>query len=77
MNEHHCYCDPYQEELCAWCQQEFYDPGGESALRAGVRNQPCPTCGEPDRLTEKDVRLGYHCDVCASRLEGTYRGGDY
>lgn len=57
---------------------EFADPGGESALRAATpdnpRNLPCPTCGKPDRLTPKDVRLGYQCDSCADRAE---RGYDY
>lgn len=52
----------------------FKDPGGESALRAAgpdnPRDRPCPTCGEPDRLTPKDVRLGYQCDGCARRDEG-------
>jgi hypothetical protein len=48
---------------------EFADPGGTSALRAGNRIYPCPTCGEPNRLTAKDVKLKYQCDVCADRLE--------
>ena len=51
---------------------EFADPGGRSALRAGERCHPCPTCKEPDMLTDRDVRLGYQCDVCADRAE---RGG--
>jgi hypothetical protein len=54
---------------------EFANPG--SALRAAShsnpRNLPCPTCGEDDRLTPEDARLGYHCDECADRAEG--RGG--
>jgi len=54
----------------------FEDEGGVSALRKATasnpRNLPCPTCGEPDMLTEKDRRLGYQCDRCADRLE---RGG--
>lgn len=54
----------------------FADPGGESALRAATednpRNQPCPTCGQPNRLTPADVRLGYQCDECADRMEGGY-----
>jgi uncharacterized protein (DUF983 family) len=50
--------------------EPFYEPGGRSALRAGVRNLPCPTCGEPDRLTAADVRHGYQCDECADRAEG-------
>ena len=52
----------------------FADPGGRSALRASnkhnPRNLPCPTCGEPDRLTPADVRCGYQCDDCADRAEG-------
>ena len=51
----------------------FADPGGNSALRAATpdnpRNLPCPTCKEPNRLTLKDKRLGYHCDSCADKLE--------
>ena len=52
---------------------EFADPGGESALRAAspsnLRNLPCPDCQAPDRLTPKDVALGYCCDACARRNE--------
>ena len=54
----------------------FADPGGNSALRAASasnpRNLPCPTCGEPNRLTPADKRKGYQCDACADALE---RGG--
>lgn len=57
---------------------EFADPGGNSALRAASaanpRNLPCPTCKSPNRLTPKDVSLGYQCDSCADKLE---RGWDY
>jgi len=53
---------------------DFADPGGRSALRASSRTNPrnlhCPTCGEPNRLTPKDRRLGYQCDACADRAEG-------
>lgn len=59
--------DDYRDRM------EFADPGGNSALRAATRsnprNKPCPTCGEPNRLTPKDVALGYHCDACADALE--------
>jgi DNA-directed RNA polymerase subunit RPC12/RpoP len=48
----------------------FHDPGGRSSLRAGRRIHPCPTCGEPNRLTEEDKRRGYQCDECADRAEG-------
>ena len=49
--------------------REFADPGGRSALRAGPRIHPCPTCGQPNRLSDKDVQLGYQCDSCADALE--------
>lgn len=52
----------------------FADPGGRSALRAAnrsnPRNLPCPTCGEPNRLTPADRARGYQCDGCADRDEG-------
>jgi hypothetical protein len=58
--------------------EDFADPGGRSALRAATktnpRNLPCPTCEKPNRLTPKDVALGYQCDSCADKLE---RGYDY
>lgn len=57
---------------------DFADPGGRSALRAASkrnpRNLPCPTCGQPNRLTPRDVALHYQCDSCADKLE---RGWDY
>ncbi len=60
---------------------DFADPGGRSALRAATkrnrRNLPCPQCGARNRLTPADRDLGYCCDTCADRNEGTYRGGDY
>jgi hypothetical protein len=57
-------------------RSDFQYPGGNSALRrasrANPRNLPCPTCKQPNRLTPKDRRLGYQCDSCADREEGTY-----
>lgn len=53
-------------------RSEFADPGGVSALRAGKRTEPCPTCGKKNRLTKKDVSLGYQCDECANVLEGVH-----
>ena len=54
----------------------FADPGGGSALRAETksnpRNLPCPTCGEPNRLTPADKRAGYQCNQCADALERGY-----
>jgi hypothetical protein len=64
------YCDEFDERA------QFADPGGHSALRAASRHNPrnlaCPTCGEPDRLTPKDVAQGYQCDRCADLEEGCY-----
>lgn len=51
----------------------FADPGGISALRAGARVYPCPTCEEPNKLSIADVQLGYQCDDCADRAEGRER----
>ena len=55
---------------------DFAFPGTNSALRAATptnpRNLPCPTCERPNRLTPKDVALGYQCDACADLAE---RGG--
>lgn len=50
----------------------FAEPGGRSALRAGTRRFPCPTCGKPNRLTARDKQLGYQCDACADRDEGYF-----
>jgi hypothetical protein len=54
----------------------FANPGGNSALRAvsrrNPRNLPCPTCGEPNRLTPADKRRGYQCDSCADAAEGCW-----
>ena len=50
----------------------FDNPG--SALRrttkSNPRNLPCPTCGEPNKLTPADKRRGYQCDDCANLAEG-------
>lgn len=55
-------------------RSEFADPGGRSALRAASKRDPriwpCPTCGEPNRLTRADKQRGYQCDSCADRAEG-------
>lgn len=51
-------------------QLDFADPGGRSALRAGVRDLPCPTCQTPNRLSATDWQLGYQCDACADSQEG-------
>ena len=48
----------------------FRDPGGRSALRAGKRIYPCPTCGRKRQLTRADKDRGYQCDYCADAAEG-------
>ena len=56
-------------------------PGGSEGRRgpigpqraAGLDNPrrfPCPTCKEPDCLTQEDRARGYQCDECAERSEG-------
>ena len=50
--------------------QRFADPGGSSALHPGKRIYPCPTCGQPNRLTARDVDKHYQCDECANQAEG-------
>lgn len=68
--------DDYPNDMDAYDKREmdFADPGGHSALRAegpgNPRNLPCPTCGQPNRLTPKDRAHGYQCDECADRAEG-------
>jgi hypothetical protein len=69
------YEEDYGEENDDDC--DFADPGGVSALRTATpdnpRDRPCPNCGHPDRLTRRDVALGYQCDSCANAIE---RGWD-
>ena len=48
----------------------FRDPGGQSALRAGSRRFPCPTCHREDMLSAADVKMHYQCDRCADAAEG-------
>lgn len=74
------YYDPqyeYDEEEWDERVERFADPGGDSALYPATadnpRNLPCPTCGWPNRLTRKDVNMGYQCDSCARATE---RGQD-
>ena len=67
------YGDYYEDEEWNERVEMFADPGGNSALRAASasnpRNLPCPTCGEPNRLTPADRERGYQCDSCADALE--------
>lgn len=65
-----------EEEGYPFEMMVFADPGGRSALRAETeanpRIHPCPTCGQPNRLTVEDVRRGYQCDSCADLAEQGY-----
>lgn len=66
--------DDYTPEEWDELTSTFADPGGNSALRAesrsNPRNLPCPSCGEPNRLTPEDKARGYQCDTCADAAEG-------
>ena len=52
---------------------DFEVPGGNSALRRATLDNPrihsCPTCKEPNRLTQADVNQGYQCNDCADKDE--------
>lgn len=50
----------------------FANPGSalRAASKANPRNLPCPTCGEPNKLTPEDVAHSYQCDTCADMAEG-------
>ncbi len=70
--------DEYDEDEYLIDGVGFQNPGSNSALRAATinnpRNLPCPTCGEPNRLTPLDVSNHYQCDQCADAIE---MGFDY
>lgn len=72
--------DPYlqlHKNAEALEQSEFADPGGRSALRAGSRIYPCPTCNRPNQLTAEDKKRGYQCDRCADQAEGLIPNAEY
>lgn len=52
------------EERASW-DRAYY--------RGGARF-PCPTCGEPDRITAKGRSLGHQCDSCADNAEAGVPG---
>ena len=64
---------PYGD-CCKEYEPDFAEPSGQSALRRATKSNPrilpCPTCGEPNRLTARDKDLGYQCDKCANIAEG-------
>jgi predicted RNA-binding Zn-ribbon protein involved in translation (DUF1610 family) len=53
-------------DFCAHCGQQL-----------NPRKHPCPTCGQPEVLTNEDIARHYQCDRCADRAEGIYVGADY
>jgi hypothetical protein len=63
-----------QDDDEADCRRMF--ARGGSALRRANRHNPrclpCPTCGQPNKLTPADKRAGYQCDDCADREEGGF-----
>jgi hypothetical protein len=63
------YYDDDDPDQYDYADMHFADPGSGSALRAGVRDQRCPTCKYPNRLTQEDVSLHYQCDACADAQE--------
>jgi len=62
--------EAHEDEYDFYRAQRFADPSGTSALHAGNRTHPCPTCDEPNRLTARDIQAGYQCDGCANAEEG-------
>jgi len=81
LYQRHVYGDDEDEDE----QEDYYDYEDEdgidfmqsgSALRAAShdnpRDQPCPTCDAPNKLTPADVELGYQCDHCADKSERGY-----
>jgi len=68
----------YEFDPDEWAErvERFADPGGTSALWPATkefpRNLPCPTCGEENRLTQRDVDSHYQCDSCADAAERGY-----
>lgn len=59
----------YSEDTDGDDRSMFADPGGRSALRAGKRIYPCPTCGAKKVLTAEDKAHGYQCNRCADQAE--------
>jgi len=72
--EWEAYCDSFSDDDGFDRKDRFADPYGHSCLfpasESNPRIYPCPTCGEPNRLTERDLAAGYQCDDCADRDEG-------
>lgn len=58
------------EMASRWDDDDYHGSALHSASKDDPRDQPCPTCGEEDVLTRRDVAQGYQCDTCADRAEG-------
>ena len=37
-----------------------------------LRRLPCPTCGAPNKMTPKDISMGYQCNACADTDGGGF-----
>lgn len=69
--------DGYEADSPYYEDDELIDGVGfsseGSALRAATadnpRDQTCPSCHYPNRLTHIDVQRGYQCDGCANVAE--------
>lgn len=53
--------DDYEFEKAYWAEQR--------QINKGPRDKPCPTCGEPNRMTQGQLDKGYHCDECTRIAE--------
>ena len=42
-------------------------PSGGTYL--SPRRLPCPTCGAPNKMTPKDISMGYQCNDCADTVK--------
>ena len=40
----------------------------------GGKKYPCPTCHEPNRLSQYEKKQGYQCDECADNAEAGIPG---
>ena len=70
-NDRDADADLYYDDCGDYNDAPFRDPGGNSALRAGEIEFPCPNCGEIT-LTAADKARGYQCDTCADKAERGY-----
>jgi ribosomal protein L37AE/L43A len=53
-------------------EDEFYRRQFEAKMNKGGKKHSCPTCKQPNRLSDAQKRRGYQCDECADKEEGAY-----